>query len=193
MLSVSKIAADSDLDIILKAYLSNKIEELDENLQLRFKRWETIHELYKEGRITKTSEMVKFLLATYKGKLGRAQAYNDIFDSKSFFGTISQRDHKEYKRGLYIEWLETWAHRSANNGDYTTAEKLIRTAATIAGLDDHSPEMPDMSQVTIFQPVFVYDPSIIMGNRPLPDVDQLRVKYLNKKQRKEFEEGVDDE
>ena len=107
MLSVSKIPADSDLDIILKAYLTNSLEDLPEALQLRFKRWETIHELTKEGRITKTSDMVKFLLAKFKGQLGRAQAYNDIFDSKSFFGTISKRDHKEYKRGIYIEWLET--------------------------------------------------------------------------------------
>jgi hypothetical protein len=189
-LRLSKIQPDGDHDVILKAFLNNELDLLPEALQKRFKRWETIHELVKEGRILQKHKIVKFLMARFPGEVGRAQAHNDIDESQAFFGTVQHRDQKEYKRGLYVEWLEQWAHKAAKNGDYSTAEKMLKTAGSFMGLDDHSPEAPDMSEIIIWQPVFVYDPSIIMGDRPLPDVNKLRIKYLNKKEKKKFEEDM---
>lgn len=119
--------------------------------------------------------------------ISKSQAYLDIADAKAFFGLIG-RDQLEYKRGLYIEWLEEIATLARANDDFKTAVAAIDKAAEIIGLKEKTADVPDYAAIQPFIPVMVYDPKSISTAAAQTSLTDLRQAWEAKRKKSQGED-----
>lgn len=183
---ISRLKPQSTSDLILKAFLAGKLESLSEEHQNIFNRWEKVNDLIR-GRRLKEKDIVAFLMQAYQIK--RSQAYIDIAEAKLFFGIVG-RDQVEYKRGVYIEWLEELYRLARASDDYKTALAAIDKAAEIQGMKERSPDLPNYEELQPFSPTITYDKSLISTTASVEKTSDLRAQW--EKNRKKTKNIVDD-
>lgn len=172
-----KLKSTSTQDVILRAFLKGELESLNEELQLVFRRWEQANDLIRNKRI-KEKNIVAFLREAYG--ISRSQAYQDIQEAKIFFGTAG-REQVEYKRGLYVEWLEELYKLARQSDDYKTAITAIDKASELLGLKTKSPDLPNYEDIQPFIPTLTYDPTMISSPASKTNITDLREAWMKKK------------
>lgn len=174
---LSRLKPQSTHDIILRAFLKGEVESLSIEMQSIFKRWEQVNDLIRNKRI-KDKDIVSFLIEAYG--VSRSQAYVDIQEAKLFFGLIG-REQVEYKRGLYVEWLEELYKLARQSDDYKTALMALDKASEILGLKTKSPDLPNYEDVKPFIPIITYDPTMISSAAAKKDIHDMREAWMKKK------------
>lgn len=68
--------------------------------------------------------------------------YRDKKNAERVFGSLNSHN-KDYKRNIYVSWLENVHSLAMANGDYKAAEKALKTAAEILQLHLPEPEVEE--------------------------------------------------
>lgn len=84
----------------------------------------------------------KLYTAKYPEIIGKTTYYNDRKNAERVFGSIASHN-KDYKRSIYVEWLEHVHSLAIANGDYKAAERALKTAAEILQLHLPDPEIDE--------------------------------------------------
>lgn len=87
-----------------------------------------------------THQVYKLYKARYPDVASKSVYHNDRKNAERVFGSLASHN-KDYKRAIYVEWLENVHSLAMKNGDYKAAERALNTAAQILQL--HLPDKAD--------------------------------------------------
>lgn len=200
LLKPRDIKPETPYDIILKAYLDHKVDELPEDMRKMLDRWKMADKLLREGQIVKkgkneitrpynVTRLVDFLVETY-GVSART-ARSDISHAKRFFLSDYDRHEKEFARGVMIEWGEEMMFEARGFGDFKSAAAFFKTLAEIRGILKDDPDLPDYSQIQLPHLVLVTDPSEL-GFEPVENPDQVVKEILAKRKKNRLDKLIED-
>jgi len=187
MIRPKHVQDDSKYDIILKAWLGHKMDELPDELKKMVERWRDADDLLRNG-VTITAEqggtpgkafgsraIVDFLMQ--KHNISARTAWDDIASAKVFFLSHERRPDKEFARGVMIDLGRSMMHKAFETGDYKAAAAFYKELNAIQGLHDQDADVPDYAE---FQPpamVIVTNPAEL-GFEPIDNKDALVAKIL---------------
>jgi hypothetical protein len=185
------IKSETTYDVILKAFLAGKIEELPNDQQAMLTRWRKADALMRDGTIitkgkkeyVKTynfSRLADYLVQEYN--ISYRTAYEDIASAKRFFLSTYSKDDKDFARGIMIEWGEKLMWQSAGNGDMKSAAAFFKTLSEIKGLLKDDQERPDYDNINLPALNLVADPSEL-GFPKLEDPDAAVARILAKRKK----------
>ena len=167
------------LDIILKAFLANNLDSLDEQHQQILERISEVDARIRVGNsIPQTRFDPDLNMEVQDGRLKRpyrkrelaewqmarfgvsmAQAYIDIEMAERFFLTTERRPDKEFARGMQIYWGEEAMARAQADGDHRAAAAFFKELNKIRGLDKFEDDSANLKDFRPIMPVVVSDPS----------------------------------
>ncbi|KAA8483757.1 hypothetical protein BDE36_1779 [Arcticibacter tournemirensis] len=199
LLKPRDIKPETTYDVILKAYLENKIDELPEDQQKMLERWKKADSLLRSGELVKKgnneitrpyniSRLTDYLVSHYKVSVRTARA--DIAHAKRFFLSTYDRDEKEYARGVMIEWGEELFFEARSMGDYKAAAAIFKTLSEIKGIYNDDPDLPDYSKIQIPQLVIVDDPSEL-GFEKVENVEEVVASILAKRKKNKLDKLIE--
>lgn len=201
MLRPRHVKGTTVLDRILKAFLSNKLDDLSETDKAILERISEVDKRIRKGYIVEVPkvsvvtgepyidsykrpyqkrELAEWQVSRFNISL--AQAYIDIQMAEKFFLTTETRSDKEFARGMAIHWGEQAMAEAQHNGDYRAAAAFFRELNKIKGIDKPSEETVDLRDWRPIRPVIVADPSEL-GFEKIDNPDKL-VAQLRKDLRK---------
>jgi hypothetical protein len=157
-------ALPTALDLIVRAFKTDAIDQLPPKLQEELSRWSMADDLLRQYKDSKT--ILGILQAKFKISL--ATAYRDIENAKRLFGTLNVSD-KDYYQAVYAEELEEVAKLAKMRGDLKTATQAIKEAAEIRGIKDGN-EMRDL-YADLEPSKFVLQINIIGGEQRSMEID----------------------
>jgi len=187
MIRPKHVQDDSKFDIVLKAWLSHKMDELPDDLKRMVDRWRDADELLRNGVTISAAQggtpgkafgsraIVDFLVEKYG--ISPRTAWDDITSAKVFFLSHERRPDKEFARGLMIDLGRSMMHKAFETGDYKAAAAFYKELNAIQGLHDHDADTPDYAE---FQPpamVIVTTPAEL-GFEAIEDKEAIVAKIL---------------
>lgn len=189
------IQPDDALDRIFKAWVSDKIEDLDLQDKWLLERMEYADAIMREGgERSRYNNLVAEMQAYFKHMaLTKRTFENDIARAKRFFLATRPREDKEYARGVHIEWLNRLIWKAEDASDFRAAAALMKEKGDVEAFKKVELELPDLNAV---QP-----PPVIITMNPqdigLPEIENLeeRLKALmtpkkdNKRNTEAFDEA----
>lgn len=122
------------LDRMMRAYFSAEdIEDtLDDDDQKILKRWKVVHMLSLQHRpCISTRNIVNTLVKDFG--ISEITAVRDISNAQKLFGHINKAN-KDFKRAIYVEWLEQLASLAEVRGDLKSAVAALDKAQEILRL-----------------------------------------------------------
>ena len=177
------------LDRILKAFLSNKLDQLSPADQYVLERITEIDNRYRAGytvmgvefdetlgiekqvekytRPYRKMELAKWQMERFK--VSMSQAYEDIRMAQQFFLTFESRPDKEFARGQMIYWGEDAAARAQADGDHRAAAAFFKELVKIKQLDRHEDSKFNPEDLNPIRPIIVMDPSQL--DQPFPKME----------------------
>lgn len=154
------IKGNTAYDIILRAWLAHKVDDLPDKERLMLLRWEQADRLLRNGELVKTDDggderqkrfntsmVVEWLVEKYP--ISKRTAYEDIHNAKRFFLSLEGRPDVEYERNIAILIGDELREKCIERGDFKAAAAVFKEVNIIKGLHEQSIEAPDYSE---FQP-----------------------------------------
>jgi len=120
------------LDRLTTAYLKGEKEDLSDEDEIVLSRWKLVQALSMQHRPCVSSADICRALVSQFG-ISEPTAYKDIAQAQQLFGNINQTN-REFKRSVYVEWLEQLASLAEVKGDMKSAVAALKEAAAIRGL-----------------------------------------------------------
>ncbi len=168
LLKPKDIKAETPFDVILKAWLEHKVEDLPETLSKMLERWKQVNVMLRNGYIVKVgknnitrpykyNEVAAYIVEYYH--VSYRTAYDDIANAKRFFLPVQTKDEKEFGRGVLIEWCERLMLEAASLYDYKSAASFAKLVAEMKGLLKDDIDVPAYDQVLLPHLAIVDDPS----------------------------------
>lgn len=168
LLKPKDIKVETSFDVILKAWLEHKVEELPKDLNDMLERWKQVNAMLRNGYIVtvgknditrpyKYNEVAAYIVEYYH--VSYRTAYDDIANAKRFFLPVQTKDEKEFGRGVLIEWCERLMLESSSLGDYKSASSFAKLIAEMKGLLKDDIDAPAYDQVMLPHLAIVDDPS----------------------------------
>lgn len=166
------IKGNTTFDVVMKAYLSHKLDELPEAQRNMLERWEQADRLLRDGELVtlvgekgpvqqhgrfNVSKVVEWLKERYK--VSTRTAYEDVTNAARFFHSLAGRPDKEYERAIAITYGEAMLEKALEKNDLKAAAALYKELNKIKGLHEQSIDTPDYAE---FQPpkmVITSDPT----------------------------------
>lgn len=192
------VKAITTYDVILKAHLENKIEQLPEAQQKMLNRWRQANALMRDGSLVTKGErditvpytfgkLADFLVTEYK--ISYRTAYDDIKHAKKFFATAFTKDDKDFARGVMIEWGEQFMFEARADGDFKSAAAFYKALSEIKGLLKDDQERPDYENINIPSFNLVADPSVL-GFPKVENPDAAVARILAKRKRSKIDQII---
>ena len=122
------------LDRMMKAYMGSEDVEaaLNNEDQLILQRWKVVHMLSLQHRpCISTRNIVNTLIKDFG--VSEITAVRDISNAQKLFGHINKAN-KDFKRAIYVEWLEQIASLAEIKGDLKSAVAALDKAQEILRL-----------------------------------------------------------
>lgn len=173
------VKGTSALDVILKAFLKNDLDNLDQKHKDILERITEVDKRIRVGNVViktkfdyelnadvedfrftrpyRKRELAEWQMARFGVSL--AQAYADIEMAERFFLTTETRQDKEFARGMQIYWGEEAMARAQHDGDHRAAAMFYKELNRIRGLDRPDDDTVDLQDWRPIKPVVVSDPS----------------------------------
>lgn len=210
MSGISKYIRPGDIkgntaqDIVLKAWLSHKLDELPDEYKNMLKRWEQADRLLRDGEMVtlvtedgpvqkhgrfNVSKVVEWLKEKYD--ISTRTAYEDIHNAKKFFLSMEGRPEKEYERAIAVTFGEALMERCEEKGDMKAAVALFKELNKIKGLHEQSVDVPDYAE---FQPpnlVITADPTEL-GFEKVENPDEIVKRILGESRQNFLESEAQD-
>ena len=198
LLNPRHIKAETSFDIILKAWLDHKVEQLPENLQNMLTRWRKADALMRNGTLVKKGKkevtqpytfqkLADYLVEEYK--VSYRTAYDDIANAKRFFLSTYTKDDKDFARGVMIEWGEKFMFDCIAEGDRATALGFYKAINELKGLLKEDQDRPDYQNINL--PVYniVADPSEL-GFPKVDNPDEAVARILAKRKKNKIDQII---
>ena len=205
MMRSSDIKGDTNYDIILRAWLDDKLEQIPADLGKMLERWEKVADLFKNGELLKMvnedqsvtekkirhnfSTIVKYLRKEYR--ISSRTAYEDIRNAKRFFLCCQGREEIEFARGIAIEHGEQMMHEARLAGDLDIAHQFYKELNKIKGLHESHVEVPDYAEFVPPTFVLVSDPTEL-GFEKIENLDEVVRRIANEKRNGFVESEAED-
>lgn len=181
ILRAKHVRDNTALDRILKAFLSNKIDDLSEvdkdilarisEVDARIRsgytvvptKWDENLEsdvqdnAKKYNRPYRKKELAEWQISRFG--VSMAQAYIDIDMAERFFLTTETKSDKEFARGLQIHWGEDAMARAQADGDHRAAAAFFKELNKIKGLEKFEDDGPELKDFRPIEQIIVDDPS----------------------------------
>ncbi|WP_342645009.1 hypothetical protein [Mucilaginibacter sp. CSA2-8R] len=156
------IKGNTAYDIIMRAWLAHKVDQLPDEQQRMLERWKQADRLLRNGELVKkittegiesnhqrfnVSMVVEWLVENYG--ISQRTAYEDIHNTKRFFLSLESRPEIEYERNIAILIGDELRELCIKKGDMKAAAAVFKEVNVIKGLHEQSIEAPDYSE---FQP-----------------------------------------
>lgn len=198
LLKPRDIKTETTFDVILKAWLEHKVEELPEKLQNMLKRWRKADNLLRDGYLVKKGEkeitqpytfnkLADYLVQEYS--ISYRTAYDDIANAKKFFLSTYSKDDRDFARGVMIEWGEQAYHEAKSLGDFKSAAAFYKALADIKGLMKDEQERPDYENINLPSFNLVVDPSEL-GFTKVDDPAGAVARILAKRKRSKIDQII---
>lgn len=165
--ATSKPGKPSLLDRMMKAYFNSEDVEtvLDEEDQQVLKRWKVVHMLSLQHRpCISTRDIVNTLVKDFG--ISEITATRDITNAQKLFGHIHAAN-KDFKRAIYVEWLEQLASLAEIRGDLKSAVAALDKAQEILRLSIKDEDEDTRRGTRIFQLNMFFDAAGVSGKRTL--------------------------
>lgn len=200
LIKPKELKGDTNYDIILRAYLEHKVDQLPEDLKGMLERWKKADSLLRSGELVwkgdneitqpyNASRLADYLVQHYGVSIRTAR--DDIKHAKRFFATDYDRDEKNFARGVMIEWGEKMMWEAHGMGDYKSAAAFFKALADIQGLMKDDPDLPDYSKVQLPTLIVVDDPSEL-GFEKIDNVEQVVADILAKRKKNKLDQIIAD-
>lgn len=187
------------VDRILKAFLSNKLDQLSAEDKFVLERISEVDARIRAGytvvptrwddnlgvdvedhtrkfiRPYRKKELAEWQMARFG--VSMAQAYIDIDMAERFFLTTETKKDKEFARGLQIYWGEEAMARAYADGDYRAAAAFFKELNKIKGLDTFEDDTPELKDFRPIEQIIVSDASGL-GFDKIDNPDALRASLL---------------
>lgn len=189
----SDVKGNTTYDIILRAWLDHKVDELDEKLRAMVDRWQMVDRLIRKGDVVKKvtedgivevtrrlsfADLVEWLREYYR--ISARTAYEDIKNAKRFFLSNESREDIEYARGVSIEHGEMMMFKAYDSGDFDAASKFFKELNIIKGLHEQRVDVPDYSEFVPPTFVITSDPTEL-GFEAVENKEEIVKRILNEK------------
>jgi len=194
LIRASDIKGDTPYDIILRAWLEHKVEQLPDDKRRMLERWRMIDKLIRQGEIVKVvddegkisdqlkrfnfSSLVEWIREGYN--VSARTAYDDIKNAKRFFLCAEGTTDVEYSRGVQVEWGEMMMFKAFESGDFDAASKFFKELNKIKGLHDQRLDLPDYSEFVPPSFVITTDPTELGFDR-IENKDEIVARIMNEK------------
>lgn len=122
-----------DTERLIKYFKNPTLHQLSDSELKQLERWNFIDGLIRQGHERKNI----VILLKNKFNVEQAQAYRDIIDTKSFFGSMTI-ESKVYDKMVVIEDLTRLAKMAMNKGDYKAAILAKKAILEHIGVDDEN-------------------------------------------------------
>ena len=123
---------------LINAHFKGEEAELSKEEQVIIQRWKRVESLSRQHRPCISPAKIAQSLMTDFG-VSEATAYRDITDAQKLFGNVN-KVNKEFKRAIYIEWLEQAASLAEIRGDIKSMVMALDKAAQIMGMHKENEE-----------------------------------------------------
>ena len=198
LIKPKNIKTKTTYDVILKAHLENKIDQLPTDQQKMLERWRQANALMRDGAlVTKGDKQITvpytfgkladFLVTEYK--ISYRTAYDDIKHAKKFFATAYTKDDKDFARGVMIEWGEKFMFEAASDGDYKSAAAFYKALSEIKGLLKDDQERPDYENINLPSFNLVVDPSEL-GFAKVENPEEAVARILAKRKKNKIDQII---
>jgi hypothetical protein len=198
LLKPRDIKTETTYDVILKAHLEHKMDQLPQNMQDMLKRWRQANALMRDGGLVKRGDkevtrpytytrLADYLVEEYK--ISYRTAYDDIANAKKFFLPALTKDDKDFARGVMIEWGEKFMFDAAESGDYKSVAALFKALAEVKGLLKDEQERPDYENINIPSFNLVADPSVL-GFTKVDDPEAAVARILAKRKKSKIDQII---
>lgn len=194
LIKASDIKGDTPYDVILRAWIEHKVEDLPIDKQRMLERWRMIDKLIRQGEMVKVvndvgdmvdqqrrfnfASLVEWIRQGYN--VSARTAYEDIKNAKRFFLCCEGTTDVEYSRGVMIEWGEMMMFKSFDSGDFDSASKFFKELNKIKGLHDQRLDLPDYSDFVPPSFVITSDPTEL-GFEKIENKEEIVKRILNEK------------
>jgi hypothetical protein len=108
--------------------------DLSDEDQNVLKRWKVVQMLSMQHRPCISSAEIKRVLMKDFG-ITEITATKDITNAQRLFGNVNAVN-KEFKRALYVDWLEQLASLAESKGDFKSAVAALKQSAEISRLNE---------------------------------------------------------
>jgi hypothetical protein len=205
LIKASDIKGDTAYDIILRAWLEHKVDNLPADKLAMLERWRMVDKLIRQGEIVTVinpegepekklmrynfSSLVEWLRTGYN--ISARTAYDDIKNAKRFFLCCEGTTDVEYSRGVMIEWGENMMFKSFDSGDFDSASKFFKELNKIKGLHDQRLDLPNYDE--FIPPTFIIttDPTEL-GFEKIDNKDEIVARILAEKRNGFIESEAED-
>lgn len=194
MIKASDVKGDTHYDIILRAWLDHKTDDLAADKKFMLVRWQMVDKLIRQGEIVPAiddegnqvtkhvrynfSSLVEWLRNQYN--VSARTAYEDIKNAKRFFLCCEGTNDVEYSRGVMIEWGEMMMFKSFESGDFDAASKFFKELNKIKGLHDQRLDLPNYEEFNPPTFIITSDPTEL-GFEKIDNKDEIVARILAEK------------
>jgi hypothetical protein len=189
------IKKETNFDIILRAWLENRLGDLSQELRDMLDRWQMADSLLRDGYLVKRgnsevtqpytfNKLVDFLVTKYG--VSRRTAYDDIANAKKFFLSTYTKEDRDFARGVMIEWGEKMMWEAHNLGDNKSAAAFFKALSDIKGLLKEEQERPDYENISLPSFNLVEDPSVL-GFPKVEDPDAAVARIMAKRKKSKID------
>lgn len=200
------IKGNTAYDVILRAWLTHKVEDLPDKERQMLVRWEQADRLLRNGELVQdltddsvvekhkrfnVSMVVEWLVEKYP--ISKRTAYEDIHNARRFFLSLEGRPDIEYERNIAILIGDELREKCIERGDFKAAAAVFKEVNIIKGLHEQSIEAPDYSE--FHPPEFTITTSATDLGFEYVDADAATKRILGEKRFDEFlqSEAIDAE
>jgi hypothetical protein len=198
------IKGDTPFDVILRAWIGHKMDELPPDIAQMLERWKQADSLLRNGAMAtfvtedgpvqrKTrfnkSKVVAWLVEYYG--VSERTAYDDVQNAIRFFLTLEGRPDVEYDRILAITRGEEFIEKYDEIGDGKTVAALFKEVNKLKSLHTQTIETHDYEE---FQPpkmVITSDPTEL-GFEKVENPDDIVKRYLSESRQSFLESEAQD-
>jgi len=198
LLKPRDIKAQTNYDVILKAWLDHKVEDLPADMKKMLDRWRKANDLLRDGKLVKMgkksvtapytfNKIADYLVEEYR--ISYRTAYDDIANAKKFFLSTYTKDDKDFARGVMIEWGEQFMFEARANGDHKSAAVYYKALLEVKELLKDTQDKPDYENIHIPSFNLVLDPSEI-GFPKVDNPDEAVKRILAKRKRSKIDQII---
>ena len=122
------------IERLITAHMKGEDCDLSEEDQNVLKRWKVVQMLSMQHRPCISNAEIRRVLVKDFG-ITEITATKDITNAQRLFGNVNAVN-KEFKRALYVDWLEQLASLAESKGDFKSAVAALKQSAEISRLNE---------------------------------------------------------
>lgn len=210
-MSISKYIRPGDIkgnevyDIILRAWLTHKLDDLPDEHKRMLERWDQADRLLRNGELVQlvtddgivekqqrfnVSKVVEWLKQRFS--ISTRTAYEDVFNAKRFFLSLEGRPDIEYERAIAIVRGDALLERYDERGDGKTVAALYKEINKLKGLHEQTVDVPDYRNEMMIPSFTITADPTELGFEKVENPEAIVKRLLGEKRQQFLEDEAED-